>query len=128
MHAKPTRGTLALALFPLAAQAFDQERRIGQGGRLVEQLVQQLVVAGARQVEPLADLLLFVSGGRPPGLLEIEDGGVSRAELPHLERHGIGHAPTLDRNYTCVIRLQGSLLDVHPISGNPHRDRPGRRG
>ena len=70
---------LALAVSPEPLQPLDENRIVGGGRRILQQFVQQLVVAGGGHVEPLANGLFFDSGMFPPRPLEIEDVDVSFA-------------------------------------------------
>ena len=68
---------------PPPAQPAHQPRRVRLGGGQVDQPVEQLVVAGRRQVEPLADDLVLGAGVGDPVLLEGEDLAVEVGEVVH---------------------------------------------
>src|SRR5688572_31940576 len=66
---------------PVAAQALHDERVVGGHARLVEYVVQQLVVAGVGQPEAVADGLGLRAGEGTPGPLEIDDVAAPLREL-----------------------------------------------
>jgi hypothetical protein len=72
-HTQATRRTLPLTRHALTAEAPYQHRVFGEGGRRVDQAVEDLVVAGRRHVERVPDRTLFRAALLPPAALERED-------------------------------------------------------
>src|SRR5260370_39984119 len=64
---------LPLTERPEALEALDEDGVVGDGIRHVDDLVQELVVAGGRHVQGLLDGTLLGAGVLPPQALELED-------------------------------------------------------
>src|SRR5260221_339065 len=65
----------------VAAQSLDDERVVGGHARLVEHVVEQLVVPGVGHTEPVADGLGLRAGEDTPGPLEVDDVAAPLREL-----------------------------------------------
>src|SRR5690606_9893261 len=112
-------------LLPLGAhatQALDEHRVGGQRLRAVDELVEDLVVAGRAHVEQVLDGLLLGTGVLPPLALELEDAAVAVAELGR-----VGLAVTYDARSTHATSLLRDLVRGHSRARNHKRDitRPG---
>src|SRR5688572_8917618 len=89
LEAETTSRALALAGRTQPAQATDQQRVDLEGLGTVDQGVEDLVVAGGRHVELLADRGLLGAGVLPPLTLELEDLAVAVAQARLLVRLAI---------------------------------------
>src|SRR5581483_1231109 len=69
------------AAVAVATESLDDERVVGGHARLVEDVVQQLVVAGLRHPEPLADRLGLRAREGTPDPLEVDDVAAPLREL-----------------------------------------------
>src|SRR5258708_6254742 len=72
---------LALAERPEALEALHEDGVVGDGLRHVDDLVQELVVAGRRHVQALFDGTFLGPGVLPPEALELEDLAFPVAEV-----------------------------------------------
>src|SRR6478735_10805940 len=72
-EAQPAGRASLLPARPQATEPPDQQWILGQGCRVVDDLVEHLVVPGRRQAEHLLDRLLLGSGVLPPLTLEGQD-------------------------------------------------------
>src|SRR5690606_31771933 len=77
---------------PGAPQSTDDQRVVGRGRRVVEQGAQQLVVAGGRHVEALADRGCLRRRKEPPSPLEVEDRPVTIGECHWCKAGPTDHA------------------------------------
>ena len=81
LEAEPASEAFAAPFLAEPAEPANQHRVIGEGGGLVDDPVQQLVVAGGRDAEPFADDALLRAAVLPPFTLEIEDAAGALVEL-----------------------------------------------
>jgi hypothetical protein len=79
-----------------------------QGCGVLEQLVQDLVVAGRRHIEPLLDRLFLDPCVLPPGTLEVEDVDVSLIQAI-VKFVVIGHANRLVAEAAPAVDLRTGL-------------------
>src|SRR5690606_29108418 len=87
----PALEALAAAPVTQAAQAPDEQRVVVHGLGVLDQAVEDLVIARRRQREPVADGCLLRTGLGPPRALEVQDGPISVGQ-----RHGssVAKVPT----------------------------------
>src|SRR5690606_12361493 len=73
LDAEAPRGAAALPAGALTTQTLDEHRVVREGVVVVDELVEDLVVAGGAQVEQVLDGLLLGPGVLPPLVLEVQD-------------------------------------------------------
>src|SRR5947209_12404816 len=86
---------LPLAERPEALEALHQDGVVGDGVRHVDDLVQELVVAGGRHVQGFLDGTLLGAGVLPPEALELEDLPFPLAKVRPLTLLAVHHVPDL---------------------------------
>jgi len=84
--AQPLGGTLPLTGGAQAAEPLDQHGVVRQCDLIADDAVEQLVVAGRRDVEPLTDRLFLRAGVLPPFALEVQDATRPVIELDRRRR------------------------------------------
>ena len=109
---RAARGPLAAGAQP--AQPVDQGRVVRERGGPVEQRVDQLVVPGGGQVEPVADGLFLRAGVAPPLLLEVEQLAFAVGEFvrPAGPRHGGLRILRRGRAELCFVGVGELVGDV----------------
>ena len=113
-------GAGGLALGALAAQALDQQWFVSEGSRVVDQVVEPLVVTGGGAAEALHDGLFLGDVEGEPAFLEIKHGGVTLGEWGL--QGSLGHGPMVRED--CEVSPAGVMqLDVNGFRVSPAKQR-----
>src|SRR6476620_6387885 len=110
-EAQPAGRASLLPARPQATEPPDQQWILGQGGGIVDDLVEHLVVPGRRQAEHLLDRLLLRPGVLPPLPLEGEDLPVAAGQPLADRPAGLRAAVRVDGRST---RSRGSAIHRGP--------------